>query len=135
MSSALKRKFVSLLLICFISSLFKVQAQADTSTKNIVYAEVGNRKLLLDIYLPPAEKSPYLVVWIHGGAWHSGSKENPPLELLSAGYAIASVDFRLSTEAVFPAPIHDIKAAIRFLRGNAKKYGFRPDKIIIWGSF
>lgn len=134
MGNALIGKFVSLILICFISPLFKVQAQADTGTKNIVYAEVGNRKLLLDIYLPPAEKNPYLVVWIHGGAWHSGSKENPPLKLLSSGYAIASVDFRVSTEAVFPAPIHDIKAAIRFLRGNAKKYGFRPDKIIIWGS-
>ena len=134
MSISLKGKFVSLLLIYFISSFFKVQAQAEAATKNIVYAEVGNRKLLLDVYVPPAEKNPYLVVWIHGGAWHSGSKEEPPLELLSSGYAIASVDFRVSTEAIFPAPIHDIKAAIRFLRGNAKKYGYRSDKIIIWGS-
>lgn len=133
MSNCLKGKFVSLLLICFILTFFKVYAQADTAKKNIVYAEVGNRKLLLDIYLP-AEKNPYLIVWIHGGAWHSGSKENPPLELLSTGYAIASVDFRLSTEAVFPAPIHDIKAAVRFLRGNAKKFGYRSDRIIIWGS-
>ena len=124
MGNALIGKFVSLILICFISPLFKVQAQADTGTKNIVYAEVGNRKLLLDIYLPPAEKNPYLVVWIHGGAWHSGSKEEPPLELLSSGYAIASVDFRVSTEAIFPAPIHDIKAAIRFLRGTLKNMAF-----------
>lgn len=99
-----------------------------------MYAEAGDRKLLLDLYMPVAEKNPYLIVWIHGGAWHSGSKEGPPLDLVSSGYAIASVDFRLSTEATFPAPVHDIKAAIRFLRGNAKTYGYRSDKIIIWGS-
>ena len=133
MSKSLKEKFF-LLLVLFVCSFFSVQAQTDTTTKNIVYAEVSGRKLLVDIYLPPGKKDPFLIVWIHGGAWRSGSKENPPLGLLSAGYAIASIDFRLSTEAIFPAPVHDIKAAIRFLRGNAKKYGYRSDKIIIWGS-
>ena len=117
--------------VCFLS----IQAQTDTViTKDIVYAEAGTRKLLLDIYKPSGKKDPYLIVWVHGGAWRSGSKANPPLGLLSAGYAIASIDFRLSEEAPFPAMIHDIKASIRFLRGNAKKYGFRSDKIIIWGS-
>lgn len=133
MGKFLKAKVV-LLLICFFSYYLKSEAQTDTATKNIVYAEVVKRKLLVDIYIPSGKKDPFLVVWIHGGAWRSGSKENPPLGLLSAGYAIASVDFRLSTEAPFPAPVHDIKAAIRFLRGNAKKYGYRPDKIVIWGS-
>ncbi len=134
MSNSLKGKFVCLFLICFISFFSTAHAQVDTTKKNVVYAEVGNRKLLLDVYMPSTEKNPYLIIWIHGGAWHSGSKENPPLELVSSGYAIASVDFRLSTEAPFPAPVYDIKAAIRFLRGNAKKYGYRSDKIIIWGS-
>jgi acetyl esterase/lipase len=132
MSKIQKGKFFSVLLICFLTSFLQTRAQTDT--KNIVYAETGNRKLLLDIYMPATAKNPYLVVWVHGGAWHSGNKEAPPLELVSAGYAIASIDFRLSTEAPFPAQVHDIKAAIRFLRGNAKKYGFRSDKIIIWGS-
>lgn len=133
MSKSLKEKFF-VLPVLFVCSFFSAQAQTDTATKNIVYAEAGKRKLLVDIYMPPGKTNPYLIVWIHGGAWRSGSKENPPLGLLSAGYAIASVDFRLSTEAIFPAPVHDIKAAIRFLRGNAKKYGYRSDKIIIWGS-
>ena len=123
------------LLIAFLYLQLETKAQADSATtKNILYAEAGNRKLLLDIYKPDQKLNPYLIVWIHGGAWRSGTKENPPLGLLSAGYAIASVDFRLSTEAIFPGPLHDIKAAIRFLRGNAKKYGYRADKIIIWGS-
>jgi acetyl esterase/lipase len=111
------------------------QAQRDTvPTKDIVYAEAGARKLLLDIYMPANKKEPYLIVWIHGGAWRSGSKQSPPLGLLAAGYAIASVDFHLSTEAIYPAQVHDIKAAIRFLRGNAKQYGYRTDKIVIWGA-
>lgn len=120
-------------IICACS--FLLQAQNDTLiAKDVVYAEAGNRKLLLDVYMPGKTKEPYLVVWIHGGAWSSGSKENPPKTLLKEGFALASIDYRLSGEAIFPASIHDIKAAIRFLRGNAKKYGYRSDKIIIWGS-
>jgi acetyl esterase/lipase len=111
----------------------EIKAQAD-ATKNIIYAEVGGRKLLLDLYKPVNVHNPHILVWVHGGAWRSGSKEDPPLGLLSTGYAIASLDFRLSTEAPFPAQIYDIKAAIRFLRGNAKKYGYTADKIVIAGS-
>jgi len=131
----LKEKIISsILIVCCFCSL-QLKAQIDTViTKNIMYAEVGNRKLLLDLYMPAAKKLPCLIVWIHGGAWHSGSKESPPLNILSYGYAVASLDFRLSVEAPFPAPVHDIKAAIRFLRANANKYGYRRDKIVIWGS-
>lgn len=119
--------------LAFVLACTEAKAQTD-SIKNVVYAEVGSRKLSLDLYKPRGKTSPYLIVWVHGGAWRSGSKDNPPLGLLSAGYAIASLDFRLSTEAPFPAQIHDIKAAIRFLRGNAKKYGYLSDKIVIAGS-
>jgi acetyl esterase/lipase len=121
---------LALILACCCAG---AKAQTD-SVKNLVYAEAGSRKLLLDLYKPAGKTSPYLIVWVHGGAWRSGSKENPPLGLLSAGYAIGSVDFRLSTEAPFPAQIHDIKAAIRFLRANAKTYGYKADKIVIAGS-
>lgn len=123
--------FISLIVCCFSLSL---RAQTDSITKNIVYAETGNTKLLLDLYMPHGKKNPYLIVWVHGGAWRSGSKESPPLGMLPYGYALASINFRSSEEAAFPAPLFDIKASIRFLRANAKKYGYRPDKIIIWGS-
>ncbi len=102
--------------------------------KDVVYAEADGRKLLLDIYKPSSNNNPYLIVWVHGGAWHSGSKETPPLSFVGSGYALASVDYRLSVDAKFPAQIHDIKAAIRYLRANATKYGYRSDKIIIAGS-
>lgn len=124
-----------LLLTIFLLSLTKIQAQNEPEIiKNIVYAEDGSKQLLLDIYKPTQQKEPNLIIWIHGGAWHSGNKENPPLGLLPFGYALASVDFHASTEKPFPANIQDVKAAIRFLRANAKKYGYKADKIIIWGA-
>lgn len=101
--------------------------------RDLVYAEVGDRKLVLDLYMTASDNPP-LIVWIHGGAWHSGSKENPPLGLLEHGYALASVDYRLSVEAPFPAQMHDIKASIRFLRAQADQYGYQSHKIYIWGS-
>lgn len=128
---ALKKRIIYLALFSCVTLL--MQAQADT-TKNIVYGEVAGKKLLLDLYMPAGKKDPYLIVWIHGGAWRSGSKESPPTGMLPYGYALASINYRLSEEAIFPAPIHDIKAAVRYLRANAKKYGYRPDKIILWGS-
>lgn len=108
--------------------------QSTKDVKDVVYGEVGDRTLLLDLYFPKENTKPHLVVWIHGGAWHSGSKASPPLSFIRSGYALASVDYRLSTEAKFPAAIHDIKASIRYLRANAEKYGYRADKIVIAGS-
>ena len=124
---------------CLIAILFyyslQLAAQSDTVVvKDILYGGAGEKKLALDIYKLKKKKDPYLIVWIHGGAWYSGSKENPPLGFLGYGYALASIDFSLSTEQIFPAQVHEIKAAIRFLRANASKYGFQPGKIIIWGS-
>lgn len=123
-------KTISTLLLFFFISISVTSQQY----KDLVYAKVGDRNLLVDIYLPENTPNPPLIVWIHGGAWRSGSKENPPKGLLKNGYALASVDYRLSGEAPFPAMIHDIKAAIRYLRANAKKDGYNSNKIIIAGS-
>jgi acetyl esterase/lipase len=128
-------KTIPFLWILFLFCPFSMQAQKDTIVvKDIVYAEADGKKLQLDIYKLKEHTAPYLIVWIHGGAWHSGSKEKPPLGMLEHGYALASVDFRASTEKAFPGPVHDIKASIRFLRANAAKYGYKADKIIIWGA-
>ena len=102
----------------------------------IEFARVGERSLKLDLYLPDAEvKNPPLIVYVHGGAWRAGSRDKVPVTaLVDAGFAIASVDYRLSPEAVFPAQVHDIKAAIRFLRKNADAHGYDPKRIAIAGS-
>jgi len=99
--------------------------------------DVGERSLTLDLYLPEAaaeQRSP-LIVWIHGGAWRSGSKKSVPVTAwIDHGFAIASIDYRLSPEARFPAQIHDIKAAIRFLRAGAEMYRVDANRFVVAGS-
>jgi len=105
--------------------------------RDIEYANVDGMSLLLDLYLPdPAPEEPVpLVLWVHGGAWRAGSKNTTYApETLGASYAVASVEYRLSDVALFPAQIHDIKAAVRFLRANAPRYGIDPDRFGAWGS-
>ena len=106
--------------------------------RDVVYATVEDRKLVLDLYLPEKVSKPIpIVVWIHGGGWRSGSKDGAGARLgplLSKGYAGASIGYRLSGEAIFPAAIADCKGAIRYLRANAEKLGVAPDRIGVWGS-
>ncbi|WP_233200470.1 alpha/beta hydrolase fold domain-containing protein [Blastopirellula marina] len=104
--------------------------------KDLTYAKIGDRELKLDLYLPEGAKEPLpLVIWVHGGGWAKGSKAGCPARRLAAdGYVVASVDYRLSGEAAFPAQIEDCKAAVRWLRANADKYGINPDRIGVWGS-
>jgi len=115
-----------------------VQNQPDTLTiiKNIFFAKTPEKDLYLDLYLPASLKSLPIVVWIHGGAWRGGSKNRTPAYplLTDNGYAVASITYRLSQDAIFPAQIYDCKAAIRWLRANAKQYNLNPEKIGIWGS-
>lgn len=108
-------------------------ALADTQA-DIEYAKVGEVSLKLDLHRPALENPP-LIIYIHGGAWRAGSKKDVPIwEQMEQGYAIASVEYRLSTQAVFPAQVHDIKAAIRFLRANAGRLHINTTKIAIIGS-
>jgi acetyl esterase/lipase len=109
-------------------------ADASRAMKDIVYATVEGKPLALDLYIPTATRQPPLVVYVHGGAWTTGSKAQYPAFLVEHGYAVASLDFRSSTEARFPANIHDIKAGIRFLRAKAPQYGYRVDRIAIAGA-
>lgn len=107
--------------------------------KNIPYVENGHRKHKLDIYYPQNYKSDKplpLVIWVHGGGWNKLSKEDFGLHtiLLEHGFAMASINYRLSRHDIFPAQIHDTKAAIRFLRKNASKYNLDPNNFGLWGS-
>src|SRR5262249_14889790 len=103
--------------------------------RNLEYVKGGHERQKLDLYLPERGTSLPVIVWIHGGAWMGGNKENPPgLELVQKGYALASINYRLSQHAKFPAQIEDCKAAIRWLRANAKTYKLDPDHIGVWGA-
>ncbi len=134
----MKYRFRYSLLMILLSIAVPLQSFAEdsfTRFNDIEYANVNGHRLLLDLYLPKAKRNPPLLVWVHGGAWRAGSKSHMPLiKLVQKGYAVASVDYRLSPVAMFPAQIYDIKAAIRFLRGSSSKYGYNAKKIGILGS-
>jgi len=116
-------------------SLFSAQSSEIRVKKDIEYARTESGPLALDLYLPPGNQQKSLIVWIHGGAWRSGSKTEMPLkEFVMEGHAAASIDYRLSPLAAFPAQIHDIKGAIRFLRAHARDLEIDPSKIVIAGS-
>lgn len=105
--------------------------------RDIVYATIGDRQLRLDLYLPADRTSPVpVVMWIHGGGWRGGQKGSagPARPLVSRGYAVADVEYRLSGEAIFPAQVEDCKAAVRWLRANAESLGLAADRIGVWGS-
>jgi acetyl esterase/lipase len=93
----------------------------------------------LDVYLPDEGDGPFpVVLYIHGGAFAHGDKLNievlPYLKSLARGYAVVSVNYRLSGEAIFPAGLQDVKAAIRWVRANSAQYHLDGNRIAAWGS-
>ncbi len=114
-------------------ALAAARATAGTQT-DIEYARVDGLALKLDLHTPEKLDAP-LIVYVHGGAWRAGAKEDVPVAgLLQHGFAIASVDYRLSPQARFPAQVHDIKAAIRFLRSQAGTFRINAAHIAVVGS-
>jgi acetyl esterase/lipase len=121
---------------------------ASSVIKDVAYATQSDAQKL-DIYLPAKGDRPYpAIIWIHPGGFFEGDKSCggaadplarvdmnkliPPM--LARGYAVVAINYRLSHEAQFPAQVHDVKAAVRWVRANAAKYGFNVDKIASWGS-
>lgn len=109
---------------------------------DIVYATLpntgfGKRDLHLDLFQPKTDGKYPALILIFGGGWRSGNKSmQVPMaqQIASKAYVTATVEYRLSTEALYPAAVYDIKAAIRFLRANAEKFQIDPDRIAISGS-
>ncbi len=106
--------------------------------ENVVYARVGERELHLDIFYPKRfkKKGRPGVLMVFGGGWRSGSKEmDIPMaqQLAGKGYVAVTVEYRLSPEAQYPAAIHDLKAAVRWMRAHAAEYGLDTTKIAAYG--
>lgn len=125
---------VSLTLMTFVlSGFFDKHTYLD-----IPYASKSAAQKL-DIYVPSQGEGPFpVIVSIHGGSYSHGDKMGTELECtkqgLKRGYAVVSINYRLSGEAIHPAQINDVKAAIRFIKANAPKYNLNPHKIALWGS-
>lgn len=105
--------------------------------RNLTYADAGNRPLKIDAFLPKAKtgKFPAILI-VHGGGWRSGDRsQHIPLaqQLAERGFACFTVEYRLSTEAFYPAAVHDVKAAVRWLKANAKKFNLDTAKVAILG--
>jgi acetyl esterase/lipase len=100
---------------------------------------VATRKL--DLYLPAASGTAApVIVWVHGGGWEVGDKADKSsacksiLAQVQRGFAVASINYRLSGEAIFPAPVQDVKLAVRWLKANAATYGLDANAVIVAGE-
>jgi acetyl esterase/lipase len=104
--------------------------------RDLEYVTNGHARHRLDLYLPEKPERPLpVILWIHGGGWTNGDKDRVPIAWFATnGYAIAAINYRFSQHAIFPAQIHDCKAAVRWLRANAAKYALDPNHFGAWGG-
>jgi acetyl esterase/lipase len=105
--------------------------------RDIPFASVDGHRLLLDLYRSPIVDAP-VVVYVHGGGWTGGDRttEGPTrvAPLATHGVTVASVDYRLAPDSAFPAQVHDVKAAVRWLRAHGGDLGLRTERLGIWGA-
>ena len=105
--------------------------------RDLAYVHDGHERQKLDLYLPvePGDKPAPVIIWVHGGAWRAGSKDRClARRFVRRGYAVASINYRLSQHAIFPAQIQDCKAAVRWLGAHAKEYNLDPKRFGVWGA-
>ena len=104
--------------------------------RNLVYCRISDRQLKIDAFLPKGRKKKPAVLIIHGGGWRTGNRaQHYPLaqHLAKEGYASFTVEYRLSTEALYPAAVYDIKAALRWMRANASRFRIDTSMIAVLG--
>ncbi|MDA8745712.1 alpha/beta hydrolase [Rubripirellula amarantea] len=111
---------------------------ATKAYRDLAYTADAHPRQTLDLFVPEQSDGPVpLIIWVHGGGWAAGSKDScPPLRsgYTQRGYAVASIGYRLSGDAVFPAQIEDCKAAVRWLRAHSKQYNLDSEHFAAWGS-
>ena len=116
----------------------EAKAAETDGSKNIAYASNSDVQVC-DIYFPEGAQTAPVIVLVHGGGFAFGDQAMPIIQpviesALAHGYAVVSVDYRKSSEAVFPAALSDVKAAVRFVKAHAMEYGFEADHIALWGE-
>ncbi len=135
------------LIAALAAATLTLPAFGQATFPNLTYATLDGHPLMLDLYMPTTGTGPFpLVVWIHGGGWSGGERTlgagSTALKLLPQGIAVASIDYRLTSQAgqwgsfpvIFPAQINDVKGAIRWLRANAATFNLDPARFGTWGS-
>ncbi|MCB2156304.1 alpha/beta hydrolase [bacterium] len=110
--------------------------QNENVLSDIPYADKSSAQKM-DVFVPDGQGPFPAVILVHGGAFMFGDKSSTHVwakALVASGYLAAAINYRLSGEAIFPANIQDVKAAIRFLRANSERFRVRPDAVGIWGD-
>lgn len=144
----LKNYLFALLSVLLLTSFKPKEKEQPQVFRNIVFAEAptkggGSKALKINIYKGKGNGIQPVVLFVHGGAWVSGDNNleasgseqiKAIMDLRNQGITIAAATYRFSNEAIFPAQIHDIKAAIRYLKANAEKYGIDPKRIMTMGE-
>ena len=123
--------FIAALVLCSAAS-----ASATDTSLNIEYAKADGRSLFLDLYVPSGKGPHPVIISVHGGSWTTGDRQQGLLNVvqqLDRGYAIANIDYRLAPGAIYPAQIHDCKAAVRWVRANSGTYNLDPGAIGVIG--
>lgn len=109
-----------------------------TVTKDIEYGRVGDTPLLLDLYAPKTQSKPAPgLIFIHGGGWKKGDKADYAVytvDYAKKGYVVASINYRMVSEALFPAAVEDAKCAVRWMRAHAEQYNIDPKRIVVLGG-
>jgi acetyl esterase/lipase len=109
-----------------------------TRINDLPYSSPSGTPLLADLYLPHEQEAPFpVILWLHAGGWIAGDRHRAPdlsRYFAQRGFAMASIDYRLSREALFPAALHDVIAAIHWLRTVSAKYHLDPQRIGLWGA-
>lgn len=134
--SAMKLSWITAALLAVpLHSAISAEKSGPAEFPNIVFAKTPERELRVDVFAPKEVKHPPLIVYIHGGGWKTGDRKSLFAKSLTAdGFAVASIDYRFSNEARFPAQIFDCKGAIRWLRANADRFGYDPKRIAVMGE-
>ncbi|TCC90197.1 alpha/beta hydrolase [Pedobacter frigiditerrae] len=120
----------------FIKLVSEQQMPSVTEKRNLTYVNLGKRSLLIDAFIPKVKNKTAAILIIHGGGWRSGDRsQHIPLaqHLAAKGVASFTVEYRLSTEALYPASVFDVKSAVRWLKANAKKFNVDTNKIALLG--
>jgi acetyl esterase/lipase len=102
-----------------------------------IYSRAGGQDRLADVFIPTSADRPPVVLWLHGGGWRFGDRRLAPdlaAFAQASGLGVVSIDYRLSDEARFPAPVEDVKTAVRWMRSSAQELGLDGGRIGLWGS-
>ena len=125
--------------VAAVATVSGVQEPKPAEMRTLTYASRDGADLLLDLYLPanPIRRPAPVIVFLHGGGWSGGTRTTGPdfqRYFAQDGFAMASIEYRLTPSITFPANVEDVRTAVRWLKANAAAHGLDPDRICLWGT-